>query len=145
MKKLIVISAALAALTGCATQYPGPANYGTRGYAQAPDANGWQTVSVTPVPLGTGSRSGDAGVVTSSPVVVNPAPDNVVYSSQPVYAPQTVYGAPVYGSPYYGPAPVVVQDPFWYPPVSIGLGFSFGNSWGGGHRHYAPRPRYHRR
>jgi len=144
MKKLIVISAALAALTGCATQYPGPANYGTRGYAQAADPNGWQTVSVTSVPMGTGARSGDAGVVTSSPVVVNPAPDNVVYSSQPVYAPQPVYGAPVYGAPVYG-APVIVQDPYWYPPVSIGLGFNFGRSWGGGHRHYAPRPRFHRR
>jgi len=31
MKKLIVTTATLAALTGCATQYPGPANYGTRG------------------------------------------------------------------------------------------------------------------
>ncbi|HBF49336.1 MAG TPA: hypothetical protein DDX04_01985 [Massilia sp.] len=101
-------------------------------------------MSVTPVPVGTGARSGDAGVVTSSPVVVNPAPDNVVYSSQPVYAPQPVYGAPVYGAPVYG-APVIVQDPYWYPPVSIGLGFSFGRSWGGGHRHYAPRPRFHRR
>ena len=40
MKKLIVITAALAALTGCATQYPGPANYGTRGYAQAADPDG---------------------------------------------------------------------------------------------------------
>ena len=127
MKKLIVIGAALAALTGCATQYPGPANYGTRGYAQAADPDGWQVVSVTPVPLGTGARAGDAGVVTSSPVVVNPAP------ASPVYAPQTIYA----------PAPVVVQDPYWYPPVSIGLGFSFGRSWG--RHHYHPRPRYHRR
>ncbi|XYJ08753.1 hypothetical protein ACSUZJ_15255 [Telluria sp. B2] len=128
MKKLIVIAAALAALTGCATQYPGPANYGTRGYAQAADPDGWQVVSVTPVPLGTGARAGDAGVVTSSPVVVNPAP------ASPVYVPQTIYA----------PAPVVVQDPYWYPPVSIGLGFSFGRSWGGRH-HYHPRPRFHRR
>ncbi len=136
MKKLIVITAALAALTGCATQYPGPANYGTRGYAQAAGADGWQVVSVTPVPLGTGARAGDAGVVTSSPVVVNPAPASPVYGAQPVYAPQPVY-------PVYGPAPVVVQDPYWYPPVSIGLGFSFGRSWGGHHHH--PRPRFHRR
>lgn len=132
MKKLIVITAALAALTGCATQYPGPANYGTRGYAQAADPDGWQVVSVTPVPLGTGARAGDAGVVTSSPVVVNPAPVSPVYVPQPGY--------PVYTAP----APVVIQDPYWTAPISIGLGFNFGRSWGG-HRHYHPRPRYHRR
>ena len=132
MKKLIVITAALAALTGCATQYPGPANYGTRGYAQAADADGWQVVSVTPVPLGTGARAGDAGVVTSSPVVVDPAP------ASPVYVPQPAY-------PVYAPAPVVVQDPYWYPPISIGLGFNFGRSWGGHRHHYHPRPRFHRR
>ena len=136
MKKLIVITAALAALTGCATQYPGPANYGTRGYAQAPNADGWQVVSVTPVPLGTGARAGDAGVVTSSPVVVNPAPSNPVYVTQPGYSTYPVYAAP---------APVVVQDPYWYPPVSIGLGLSFGRSWSGHRHHYHPRPRYHRR
>lgn len=136
MKKLIVITAALAALTGCATQYPGPANYGTRGYAQAADPDGWQVVSVTPVPLGTGARAGDAGVVTSSPVVVNPAPVSPQVS--PIYVPQPVY--PVYA----GPAPVVIQDPYWTAPISIGLGFSFGRSWGG-HRHYNPRPRFHRR
>lgn len=140
MKKLIVITAALAALTGCATQYPGPANYGTRGYAQAADPDGWQVVSVTPVPLGTGARAGDAGVVTSSPVVVNPAPSNPVYATQPAYSAYPAYPAyPAYGAP----APVVVQDPYWYPPVSIGLGFSFGRSWGGHHHH--ARPRYHRR
>jgi hypothetical protein len=121
MKKLTIILA-LAALGGCATQYPGPANYGTRGYAQSrPDADGWQVVSVTPVAPGTGaqaSASGDAGRVTYSqaPTVV----------TQPVYVP----------TPVYAPAPV--YDPFWYPPVSIGLGFNFGRSWGGGwgHRGY---------
>lgn len=122
MKKLVIIFAGAAALAGCAAPGPGPANYGTRAYAQAPDPNGWQVVSVTPVPLGTGARAGDAGVVTSSNVIVNPAP---------VVPGPGVYGAP----PVYVPAPVYVQDPYWYPPVSIGLGFSFGKSWGG-HRHH---------
>lgn len=134
MKKLILVFAsvaAAAALAGCATPYPGPANYGTRAYAQ-PDPNGWQTVSVTPVPLGTGARAGDAGVVTSSNVVVNPAP---TYGAQPLYS-----APPVYAPPVYAPPPVYVQDPFWYPPVSIGLGFSFGRSWGG-HRHHGYRRR----
>jgi hypothetical protein len=133
MKKLILVFASLAALAGCATPGPGPANYGTRAYAQA-DPNGWQTVSVTPVPLGTGARAGDAGVVTSSNVVVNPAP---TYGGQPLYSAPPVYAPPVYGAP-----PVYVQDPYWYPPVSIGLGFSFGRSWGG-HRHH--RHGYRRR
>lgn len=129
MKKLVFIFASLAALAGCATPGPGPANYGSRAPAQAADPNGWQVVSVTPVPLGTGERAGDAGVVTSSNVVVNPAP---VVPGRPVYA------AP----PVYAPAPVYMQDPYWYPPVSIGLGFSFGRSWGG-HRHH--RGHYRRR
>ena len=129
MKKLILISASLALLAGCAAPGPGPANYGTRGVAQSGDPSQWQVVSVTPVPLGTGERAGDAGVVTSSNVVVNPAPPGAPRGA-PVYAPQPVYGYP----------PVYVQDPYWYPPVSIGLGFSFGRSWGGG-----PHPRGHDR
>ena len=126
MHKLIVVIASLAALAGCATPAPGPANYGTRAAGPA-DPNGWQVVSVTPVPLGTGERAGDAGVVTSSNVVVNPAP---YVASRPIYAPAPVYGAPVYVAP-----PVYVQEPYWYPPVSIGLGFSFGKRWGGHHHH----------
>lgn len=122
MKKLIFVCASLAALAGCATPGPGPANHGTRAYSQPVDPNGWQVVSVTPVPLGTGERAGDAGVVTSSNVLVNPAP---------VVPGRSVYAAP----PVYVPAPVIVRDPYWYPPVSIGLGFSFGRSWGGHHHH----------
>ena len=126
MKKLAIILA-VAALSGCATQYPGPANYGTRAYAQAPDANGWQVVSVTPVPNGTAaqaSASGDAGRVTTSDVVTySPAPSSTTYVTQPVYVP----------APVYAPAPV--YDPFLTPPISIGLGFSWSN-WGHGHRGY---------
>jgi hypothetical protein len=40
--------------------------------------------------------------------------------TQPVYVP----------APVYAPAPV--YDPFWYPPISIGLGFSWSN-WGHGY------------
>jgi len=142
MKKLVFVFASLAVLAGCAAPGPGPANYGTRGYAQSNDPNGWQVVSVTPVPLGTGERAGDAGVVTASDVVTNPAP---LVAGRPVYGAPVygapVYGAPVYGAPVYAPAPVYVQDPFWYPPVSIGLGFSFGRSWGGGHHHGGYRRR----
>jgi hypothetical protein len=122
MKKLAIILA-VAALSGCAIPYPGPANYGTRAYAQAPDADGWQVVSVTPVPAGTGaqaSASGQAGRIMSSDVVTySPAPTTIV--TQPVYVP----------TPVYAPAPV--YDPFWTPPISIGLGFSWSN-WG--HRGY---------
>jgi hypothetical protein len=116
MKKLAIIIASLAALSGCATYYPAPA-YANRAYAQ-PDANGWQVVSVTPVAPGTGAANGNGAVVTSAPVYADP-----------VYAPAPVYAAPVYAAPVY--------DPFWYPPVSIGLGFSFGH-WccSGGHGHY---------
>ena len=137
MKKLVFAIAGVALLAGCAAPGPGPAYYGTRGYAQSGDPSQWQVVSVTPVPLGTGARAGDAGVITSSNVVLNPAPPGApVYGSQPVYGAQPVYAPqPVYGYP-----PVIVQDPYWYPPVSIGLGFSFGRSWGHHHRgHYRRR------
>jgi hypothetical protein len=119
MKKLAIIIASMAALSGCATYYPAPA-YATRAYSQ-PDPNGWQVTSVTPVAPGTGAAAaanGSAGAVTYSQ-----APE-VVYAPSPVYAPAPVYAAPAY-------------DPYWYPPVSIGLGFSFGNwccrggHWGG--------------
>ncbi|WP_036166540.1 hypothetical protein [Massilia sp. 9096] len=109
MKKLAIIIASMAALSGCATYYPAPA-YATRAYAQ-PDANGWQVTSVTPVAPGTGAAvaaNGNAGAVSYS------GAPSVVYAPSPVYSPAPVYAAPVY-------------DPYWYPPVSIGLGFSFGN------------------
>ncbi len=133
MNKLVLAFASLAALAGCATPGPGPGNYANRGYAQPADPNGWQVVSVTPVPLGTGNRAGDAGVVTSSEIVAEQAPyvtGRPVYGA-PVYS-APVYGAPVYGAPLY-PAPVYAPNPYWYPPLSIGLGFSFGRSWGGHH------------
>jgi hypothetical protein len=119
MKKFAIILAlaSSAALSGCATPYPGPANYGTRAYAPA-DANGWQVVSVTPVAPGTGATAGDAGRVTSAPIAYSATP---VVVAQPVYVP----------TPIYAPAPV--YDPFWYPPVSIGLNFGFSN-WGHGYR-----------
>ena len=116
MKKLAIIIASLAALSGCATYYPAP-GYATRGYGQ-PDANGWQVVSVTPVAPGTAAANGNGGTVSNGPAYAT-AP---AYVGDPVYVPAPVYGAPVY-------------DPFWYPPVTIGLGFGFGG-WcchGGGH------------
>jgi hypothetical protein len=142
MKKLLLIIAA-AALGGCAVAPPGPAYYGSRPVGQT-DPNGWQVVSVTPVAPGTGARaaeSGTAGTVTTSDVTYAPAP---AYAAAPVYAPVYV------PTPVYAPSPYL-YDPYWYPPVSIGLGFSFGNSWGhrggwGGHRGgFGGRGGFHRR
>jgi len=120
--KTLAIILAVAALSGCATTYPGPANYGTRAPA---DPNGWQVVSVTPVPVGTGATASDAGRVSSDPVTS--------YSAAPYSAaPTTVVTQPVYvPTPVYAPAPY--YDPFWYPPVSIGLNFGWSN-WGHGYR-----------
>jgi len=136
--KTLAIIVSLAALTGCATTYPGPANYGSRAYAQAPDADGWQVMSVTPVPLGTGASAANGGVVTSTPLPAQSYSSTTVVQ-QPVYVPTPVYGAPI-----YGPAPVYA-DP-WYPPISIGLGFNFSN-WGHGYRGrgYGGGPRWHGR
>ncbi|MGH8853660.1 MAG: hypothetical protein ACREWI_05210 [Telluria sp.] len=122
MKKLIIVTASLAVLAGCAA--PGPNYYGSRPYAQPGASGEWQVVSVTPVPLGTGARAaaaGDTGTTTysSAPVYVQQQP---VYGSQPIYGPQ----------PVYAPQPVY-QPRYYYPPISIGLGFNFGRGWG--HHH----------
>ncbi len=124
MKKLIFVAASLAVLAGCAS--PNPNYYGSRGYAQPADPGQWRVVSVTPVPLGTGSRaaaSGDTGVTTSS---VPQSGYTTTYTTQPVYVQQ---------QPVYGPQPVYIPEPiyeprYYYPPVSIGLGFNFGRGWG---------------
>lgn len=125
--KALLIGVALASLAGCATQPQ---------YAYNPryaDPNGWQTVSVTPVPPGTGARmaaSGESNVTVTemAPAATNvpayvPPPTTIVqqpvYVAPPVYAPAPVYAAP---SPYY-----------WWPPISIGLGFSWSHWSGGGH------------
>ena len=148
MKKLVILTASLAVLAGCAAPVPGQyaSQYGSPAYGQSADPNGWQVVSVTPVPLGTGARaaqSGDAGTTTYSnaPVYVQ-QPQYVQqprYVQQPIYVQQPVYGAaPVYGSQrVYVPEPVY-QPRYYYPPISIGLGLNFGRGWGhhrgwGGH------------
>jgi uncharacterized membrane protein YgcG len=135
MKHLAIVLA-LAALGGCATYPPAPAYYGSRAYA-APGE--WQTVSVTPVPLGTGAAAAASGqtMTTTTGTGADPVPTylppagSTTVVQQPIYAaPPVVYGAPVYAAP----APVyVAPDPwYWWPPISIGLGFSW-NHWSGGH------------
>jgi hypothetical protein len=109
--KIVIALAALAALTGCATQpttayYPKPAN-----------PYEWHTVSVTPVQRG--AATGDARVEYTTEPVAQQQP-RVVYTTEPVYAQTPVYVA----APLYAPAPA-----YYYPPVTIGLDFVFGN-WG---------------
>lgn len=122
--KPLIIALALAALAGCATQ---PAPY--YGYnPRMADPNGWQTVSVTPVPLGTGASvaaAGNAGVTTTTDVPTYvPPPATTTVVTQPVYVAPPVYApAPVYAAPYPN---------YWWPPISIGLGFNWSH-WSGGH------------
>lgn len=129
MKKLAIVLP-FVALAGCVVAPPGPPNYGTRAvYAQPADPGQWRVVSVTPVAPGTGARAAAAGDTGTSPTVeYAPAPSTVtqpVYVQQPVYVPAPVYApAPVYVDPYPN---------YWWPPISIGLGFSWGH-WSGGHR-----------
>lgn len=121
--KLLLTLVSLAVLGGCAYVPPGPPNYATR-YAPPPaDPSQWHVVSVTPVPPGTGERLG-ATSGKGSPVQYSSQPiasTTPVYVTQPVYVPQPVYVAQPM---YYAPAP------YYYPPVSIGLDFMFGRSWG---------------
>ena len=122
MKTLLTV-VSLAVLGGCAYAPPGPPNYATRYAAPPADPSQWHVVSVTPVPPGTAARvasTADKGATVeySSAPIWTTAP---VYVAQPGYVAQPVYVAPPM---YYAPAP------YYYPPVSIGLDFMFGRSWG---------------
>lgn len=135
MTKFAIILAA-AALTGCAVAPQGPDYYNSRAYAPQADADGWQVVSVTPVPTGTGARAGSS----ASRVEYSDAP-GYAYAPETRYAPAPAYVAPPLYAPapsYYYPGSSYYYPNYWYPPVSIGLGFNFSRSWGsrgswGGH------------
>ncbi len=136
MKTLVIAIAALAALTGCATQRP--AYYTT---ARVQDPYQWHTVSV--LPSGAQTQSG-----TWTEELPAQPQSRVVYNTEPAYSTTTTYvtqAAPVYYAPtpvYYAPAPS-----YYYPPVSIGLDFSFGRWCCGGGRGWGGRGwgGYHRR
>lgn len=127
MKTLMTI-VSLAALAGCAYAPPAPSTYGAR-YPASADPSQWHVVSVTPVAPGTGERlaatsgKGNSVQYSSEPI----AATTPVYVTQPVYVQQPVYVAQPM---YYAPAP------YYYPPVSIGLDFVFGRSWGGHGRNW---------
>ena len=122
MKRLFTLCslaslASLATLGGCAFAPPGAPPYATRHAPPPADSSQWHLVSVTPVPPGTGERLAAASSTGSS----------VQYSSVPIVSPASVYvPQPVYAAApmYYAPAP------YYYPPVSIGLDFMLGRSWG---------------
>ena len=128
MKTLVIAIAALAALTGCATQRP--AYYTT---ARVQDPYQWHTVSV--LPSGAQTQSG-----TWTEELPAQPQSRVVYNAEPAYSTTTTYvtqAAPVYYAPtpvYYAPAPS-----YYYPPVSIGLDFSFGRWCCGGGRGWGGR------
>lgn len=133
MKTIVVAVAALAALTGCATQRPG---YYAAGPARVQDPYQWHTVEV--LPAGAQAQSGTwTEELPAQPSRV------ITYSTQPAYTTSTTtyVSQPVYYAPapvYYAPAPA-----YYYPPVSIGLDFSFGRwccrgGWGG-RGHYRHR------
>ncbi|MGV7208908.1 hypothetical protein ACLB1G_13745 [Oxalobacteraceae bacterium A2-2] len=129
MKALFAV-AAVAALAGCAVQQPQYARV-----VQPSDPYQWHTVSVEP-----------SNRVSGSP--------NVVYSTEPVVQQQAsttvVYTEPVYASPVYSPVyvapPVYAAPSYYYPPVTVGFDFVFGNwghRWGGYRGGY--RGGYHHR
>ena len=140
MKNIAIILGSLGLLAGCVA--PGP----TYTQHQPSDPSQWRVVSVTPVPVGTGAQvaaSGQGGVVTSTPIAASaarPATAWTTTSVTPVYRtqqPVIVQQQPVWvqQQPVYVPQPVYVEQPrYWYPPISIGLGFDFGRSSWRGHR-----------
>jgi hypothetical protein len=122
MKTIIAVVAALAAMTGCAVQQP----YYTS--ARVQDPYQWHTVST--VPAGSSVPSG-----TWTEELPAQSASRVVYTTEPVYT-TTYVAQPV----YYAPAPA-----YYYPPVSIGLDFSFGHWCCGGHGRGWGGRGYHRR
>jgi hypothetical protein len=124
--KILLTLVSLAALSGCAVDQPARNNYGAR-YPAPADPSQWHVVSVTPVAPGTGERlaaesgTGSSVQYTSEPIV----PARPLYTAPPLYVAEPVY---------YAPAPA-----YYYPPVSIGLDFVFGRSWGGGHHGHGGR------
>jgi hypothetical protein len=125
MKKLSAV-ALLCVLAACDTAPRQPAT----AYAQPRDPAQWRVVSVTPVPAGTAARVAAA----------SPTGKAEEFSSTPVASMPPAYGAaPVYGPV---PGPVYVQEPAYYwPPVSLSLGFVFGRHWSSGYRHRGYRHR----
>ncbi|MGZ3183931.1 MAG: hypothetical protein ACXU8N_15950 [Telluria sp.] len=123
--------AGLAALTGCATQQPGPPNYGTRVAEQSTDPHQWHTVSVTPVNLPPDAPRPANVTVEPMPAVPMAAPaqaGTVTYSSAPVVIQQPAVVVP---------GPVIVEDPYYAaPPFSWSLGIMLGRGWGWGGRHH---------
>lgn len=116
MKSLLVI-AVVAALGGCAVGPPVQQRY-----AQPADPGQWRVVSVTPVPAGTGAKVA-AESKDGTPVEYSSVP----LARAPIYAP----------APVYVPPPVYYTEPeYYWPPVSLSLGFVFGNRWGYGRGHY---------
>jgi len=107
--------AVLAQLSGCASAPPGPPQHATRHLPPPADPSQWHVVSVTPVPLGTGERTAAASGTGSSVQYSSEPIARTVYVPQPVYVPAPMYSAPA---------------PYYYPPVSIGLDFMLGRSWG---------------
>ena len=122
MKRLLTLCS-LAVLGGCAYAPPVPPHYATRHALPPADPSQWHVVSVTPVPPGTGQQVAAASG-TGSSVQYSSVP---IASTVPAYVPQPFYVA----QPMYAPAPMYYQPaPYYYPPVSIGLDFMFGRSWG---------------
>lgn len=134
MKKLLLI-ALVTVLAGCADMAQ-QRGYGHSAYAQARDPSQWRVVSVTPVPAGTAAKvaakSGDGKAVEYSSRLL----PQQTYSNAPVYGQAPIYPpAPVYGhAPVYTPGPIYAPQPSYYwPPVTLSLGFIFGRHWSRGH------------
>lgn len=138
MKTLLTIIS-LVILSGCASQPTGQRPvYGGRNAPPA-DPGQWRVVSVTPVAPGTGAQLAAAsGKGTSTDAAYQPSSSSP-YGARPYATTTPIYVSPsvYYPQPIYLPQPVYAPVPrSYYPPLSIGLDFGFGRSWGGRGRNW---------
>lgn len=89
-------------------------------------------LQVTPVAQGTLPAPGMAGTVSAPPVQGVATVPGPVVATAPVYVPAPVV---VQAYPAYPAYPYPVYRPYFYPPVSLSLGFVFRGGHGG-HRHW---------
>lgn len=102
--------------------------YGGRQYTVNMPYDPGPTIRLQVTPVGANDR------MEAPPQTLAAAPATVTSTTTVVPAPPVTYVQPAYAAaPVYYAAPYPVYRPYYYPPVSLSLGYVYH---GGGHRHW---------